>query len=359
MNIQGKIIWQQAAGDTDRDYSDLCLKWGVILNGPGYAGAWPECRQKLTKDGCSSKKLTDLRRFAEEISDGDLVVLRRGTSSVLAVGEVVGKYDWRPEFGDIDGWEIQHVRRVRWLWESTEEPKIFETYALKQGDTTQKLESKIIEEWLSNLDIPIERYNRELLHLPEIKETEEIAVTDISEFLFDHGVASDSITSLVSNIGELIRIAKWYQRTSMPSEHETVAYLVIQLLRALGWTPQRMAVEWSRVDIALFKNLPRDNNNLTVVVEAKKMNASCLSAMSQAQTYASGKPNCHRLIVTDGLRYGVYTHNSVGTFILAAYMNLTRLMNFYPIYQCAGAQDALLIMAPEWFELSNSKQFSI
>jgi len=35
MNIANKIIWQQAAGDKDCNYSELCLKWGVILNGPG------------------------------------------------------------------------------------------------------------------------------------------------------------------------------------------------------------------------------------------------------------------------------------------------------------------------------------
>jgi hypothetical protein len=29
-------------------------------------------------------------------------------------------------------------------------------------------------------------------------------------------------------------------------------------------------------------------------------------------------------------------------------MNLTRLMHDYPIYQCKGAEEALLAMAPEW-----------
>ncbi|WP_294344502.1 hypothetical protein [Prosthecochloris sp.] len=348
MNIDKKGIWQQAAGDTDRDYSGLCLQWGVILNGPAYAGPWPECRKALIEDGCSSKKLTDLRRFAEEILDGDIIVLRMGTSSVLAVGEVVGKYEWRPEFGDIDGWEIQHVRRVRWLWKSPKQPMVFATYALKQGDTTQRLDSKVVRGWLKNLTIPAKNYSLQLPDLPAIEDSKEISIPDISEFLFDHGVASDSIANLVAHIGELIRIAKWYQRNSMPSEHETVTYLVIPLLRALGWTPQRMAVEWNRVDVALFSKLPRDDNHLTIVVEAKKMNASCLSAMSQAQSYALGKTECHRLIVTDGLRYGVYTRNSSDTFMLSAYMNLTRLMSSYPIYPCAGAKEALLIMAPEW-----------
>lgn len=356
MDIKNKTIWQQAAGDTDRDYADLCLKWGVILNGPAYAGPWPECREKLSEDGWSSHKLTDLRRFAEEMTEGDLVVLRLGTSIILAVGEIVGNYEWCPEFGDIDGWEIQHVRRVRWLWDSMENPRQFETYTLKFGDTTQKLDSTIVNDWLSGLHIPSDRYECDLPELPDVDSACDIHLDDVSGFLFDHGVASDSIAKMLEDIGELVRIAKWYQRTSMPSEHETVAYLVIPLLRALGWTPQRMAVEWNRVDIALFNSLPREDENLTVVVEAKKMNASCLTAMSQAQAYAQGKSECRRLIVTDGLRYGVYTRNESDEFTLSAYMNLTRLRSSYPIYPCSGAREALLIMAPEWSQPSGTSQ---
>ncbi len=129
---------------------------------------------------------------------------------------------------------------------------------------------------------------------------------------------SASITALLNEIGELTRIAKWYQRANKPSEHETVAYLVVPLLRALGWTPQRMAVEWNRV------------------------------AMSQAMSYSDGKTACHRLIVTDGLRYGVYTRIKAEPFQLHAYLNLTRLRHSYPIYECSGAEEALLAMAPEW-----------
>jgi len=348
MEISGKIIWQQAAGDTDRDYSDLCISWDVILNGPGYAGPWPDCARSLLEDGLSQRKITDLRRFAEEMKDGDLVVLRIGTATVLGVGQVVGPYEWSEEFGDVDGWNLQHVRRVRWVWQGHGNPKDFETYALKQGDTTQRLSEGPVAEWLSSLEVPEDIFRRPLTRLPTAPYKNDISVAEISEFLFDHGVASASITNLLSEIGELTRIAKWYQRSSTPSEHETVAYLVVPLLRALGWTPQRMAVEWNHVDVALFDQLPRTDPSLRVVVEAKKMDNSCLTAMSQAASYAEGKIGCHRLIVTDGLRYGVYTRNQVEAFRLYAYMNLTRLRHDYPIYGCRGAEDALLAMAPEW-----------
>ncbi len=67
MNVAGRTIWQQAAGDNDRDYVDLCLRWGVILNGPGHLGRWPDCRSPLHEEGWSTKKLSDLKRFCEDM----------------------------------------------------------------------------------------------------------------------------------------------------------------------------------------------------------------------------------------------------------------------------------------------------
>jgi hypothetical protein len=348
MDIAGKTIWQHAAGDTNRNYADVCLKWDVIVNGPGYVGAWPDCQEDLRSDGWS-RKVTDLWRFAEEMKDGDLVVLRIGTATVLGFGKIVGSYEWRDEFGDIDGWDLQHIRRVRWVWKDQNNPKAFDTYALKLGDTTQKLDDGPVTEWLSNLPVDDDALSRPLIDLPTQGTPIDISLTEISEFLFDHGVASASISALLNEVGELTRIANWYKRSGTgPSEHETVAYLVVPLLRSLGWTPQRMAVEWNHVDVALFERLPRSDETLRVVVEAKKKGNSCLSAMSQAMSYSDGKAACHRLIVTDGLRYGVYTRSKVEPFHLYAYLNLTRLRHGYPIYECKGAEEALLAMAPEW-----------
>lgn len=276
MDILNRKIWQQAAGDTNRDYSALCLRWGVILNGPGHAGKWSECQAVLHEEKLSAKKVTGLRRFNEEMQSGDLVVLRLGTSSILAVGEIVGGYEWLEAFGDVDGWDLQHCRRVRWLWKSPENPKKFETYSLKLGDTTQLLNSKVVEDWLRELVIPEKAFNASL---PEILDSAEpgmdfaLEMFDVSEYLYDKGMSSASINRLQGDIGELIRIAKWYKQQGInPSEYETVAYLVIPLLRSIGWTPQKMAVEWHRVDVALFSELPRENGNLSVVVEVKKLN---------------------------------------------------------------------------------------
>ena len=108
-----------------------------------------------------------------------------------------------------------------------------------------------------------------------------------------------------------------------------------------------MGIEWNRVDIALFNKLPRNDENLSVVIEAKKKGSSCLTAVSQAASYAAGKKNCARLIVTDGLRYGVYLRKK-RRFELYAYFNITRFKSSYPIYGCHGVKEALRAMTPEW-----------
>ena len=350
MDIRGKTIWQQAAGDTDRDYVDLCLKWDVILNGPGGCGPWPECKASLREAGEQERKITDLRRFCDQVNEGDLVVLRLGTRKVFGVGQIVGGYEWCGNFNDVDGWDLAHVRRVRWFWKYNGNPKEFDTYTLNWGDTTQRLNAPTVNTWLESLEISEAERKRPLVDLPNIGDCTNVSVDDISEYLFDKGVASNSISSLLDQMGELARIANWYNRSGeIPSENETVNYLVVPLLRALGWTPQRMAIEWNRIDVALFSNLPRNKRHLSVVVEAKKIKAASLSALPQAESYAEGYNNCRRIILTDGLRYGIFVRDDRDKkFSLFAYMNLTDLRCGYPIYECRGAKDALLAMGPEW-----------
>ncbi|MCK5716794.1 MAG: hypothetical protein KAH77_04835 [Thiomargarita sp.] len=333
--------WQHAAGDTNRNYADICLKWDVILSGPGYAGSLPDCEKQLKQDKWTSKKITGLLRFYHEMAKDDIVVLRLGTTDVLGVGVICDNYQWLETFSDIDGWDLQHVRRVKWFWK---EVKRFKTYTLKLGDTTQKLDSSEVINWLDTL--PKYNSDMELVKLPNI--VDDVSFSDISEYLFDKGISSYAIDMLQREIDELIKIAKWYSKYEEPSEFETVTYLVVPLLRVLGWTPQKMAIEWNKVDVALFNPLPRKEENLNVVVEVKRKGNSCLSAKRQAESYAIGKNNCKRLIVSDGLKYGIYLKKG-NEFFLYAYFNLTdTLKNTYPIYECYGIKEALEAMTPEW-----------
>ena len=59
--------------------------------------------------------------------------------------------------------------------------------------------------------------------------------------------------------------------------------------------------------------------------------------------------------MTDGIRYGIYLRQEVdqtsaksGSYKLAAYLNLTRMMDDYPVLECKGAKEALRLMAADW-----------
>ena len=244
---------------------------GCHYLGPGDYGPWPECINDLKNE--RPGQVPYGRRFCEKINEKDIVILKLGTSEIYGVGEVASPLLWLDDFGDIDGWDLQMVRRARWVWKYPQDPKVFSS-ELKIG-AVQVMDSPNIISWLNSLEIESEAYARPLKALPEScmdrKEIELIKDAEISDFLFDKGISANSIDSLLNQMGELVRIANWYNRTEQDtSEKETVAYLVVPLLRALGWTPQKMAVEWRKVDIALFDRMPRKDDHLVVVAEAKK-----------------------------------------------------------------------------------------
>ena len=114
MDIEKRCVWQVSAGDGKRNYAELCLRNDVIIVGPGREGSWPECEEVLLMDPQWTKlKMAMLRYFAEGIKPGDLIVLRLGTQTVYGVGEVVERYSWNSLFSNVQGWDLQHTRRVR------------------------------------------------------------------------------------------------------------------------------------------------------------------------------------------------------------------------------------------------------
>jgi hypothetical protein len=89
------------------------------------------------------------------------------------------------------------------------------------------------------------------------------------------------------------------------------------------WTPERIAVKWRYVDVTLFRALPRVPANCHLVIEAKRLGAGVEGALEQAKGYvlATGVPL--EIVVTDGVRYRMYSH-ALG-YAPVAYANLIRL----------------------------------
>ena len=108
-------IWQISGGPPDRPYADVFLRHGVGLIGPGDPGSWTADRSDEDYDGSRF-----VRHFASEMRVGDVVLLRMGLARVRAIGIVASEYQYLIQFDDVNGWDLQHARRIRWCELPTE-----------------------------------------------------------------------------------------------------------------------------------------------------------------------------------------------------------------------------------------------
>ncbi len=342
MDISDRRVWQVGAGDTDRDYGEICLKYDVMIVGPGNPGLYSAKAYSHLGDIKNS-----IRRFYEA-AKGDIVIWRIGTGRVLAVGELADdKPQWIEAFSDVDGWDLQHTRRVRWF-RKTE--RVFPKTTLgTKVRTFAGINASGIHEWIKGLKIDSADVNRKLAKLPRAGKN--LNVSELAQRLFIEGMSSEYVDNLSSALNSIRRVATWYQNESKkpdgrPSESETVSYLVIPLLFSLGWSEQTCAIEWKRVDVALFESMPSIDKNLSCVVEVKKLNRSVFNPLGQALSYVQHKNRaaCTRLIVTDGIRY--VFHESAGqAFEVKAYLNVLEMRDSYALFGCGGAVEAILGMA--------------
>jgi len=109
----------------------------------------------------------------------------------------------------------------------------------------------------------------------------------------------------------------------LPTEDELVAHFVVPFLRNLGWPTERISVKWRRIDVAVFKSLPRTPENCRFVIEAKRLGAGVEGALEQAKGYVQELGVSCNIIVTDGIRYRMYACDR--EFEPVAYANLVRL----------------------------------
>jgi len=109
-------VWQIASGDGGRDYSSLFIEHDLMLLGPGDPGEYdPRTYARFVESGqLSAQKSAALASFRYRVQPGDIVLLRKGLR-VVAFGVVADQeYEWRDAFDDVQGWDLQHTRRVIW-----------------------------------------------------------------------------------------------------------------------------------------------------------------------------------------------------------------------------------------------------
>jgi hypothetical protein len=91
-------VWQIAAGKTGRDYSSLCIKYDLVLIGPGGKGPY-----KGDPYDPADKKQR-VRVFCSGPQHGDVVLLRLGQKAVAAgviPDDEEAQYKWCDDFDDV------------------------------------------------------------------------------------------------------------------------------------------------------------------------------------------------------------------------------------------------------------------
>lgn len=331
-----KTYWQVAAGSIGRNYADLFLKFGMAFVG-------------------GENKIKTMA----EVSIGDILLLKRGVSKVIAVGEVVerdGKHKGnkdKPWLSDFDGWDLSAYCYVD--WHVPNEPS--EISGLTRA-TIQKVHQDRHKELADSLlKLPIRP------HEPEPSPTNHVSDEDILEFLIREGLRPSAADELTDTFRRIRLLARYYfdlpnrekgMRWEDIREHETIAFLIIPLLLALGWAEQQIKIELpcsgGRVDITCFSRPYRGKKDECVlIIEAKDFSSGLDYAPEQALRYAKDFPSCQVVVVSNGYCYKTYIR-SEGAFSLipSAYLNLLKPEDRYPLDpdKVAGALQVLKWLLP-------------
>lgn len=324
--------WQIAAGSQGRDYADRFLRHGLA-----FVGGDLQCRN-----------MADMRL-------GDIVILKRGMSQVVAVGRVVerngmcssrGDKDWLRDF---DGWNLEAWCNVD--WHIPEQP--ISTTGLTRATIQGVNQAHLIEIADRALRTIQKRSDYEL----EPQRVNDVTDDELIERLIKVGLRPGAAEELTYALRRIRLLAKFYlnRDAELTNEHDARTFLVVPLLIALGWAEQRMKIECAvpgvgRADIACFAQpIVGEGDVCTLLIETKGLTQGLDYAPEQAHGYAQFFPTCQVVLVTNGYCYKAYKRASDGFSLRpTAYLNLMKPKSKYPLdpSNVGGAIDVLTMLLP-------------
>ncbi len=305
MTNSAKGVWQLAGGPASRPFVDRFLKFGVGLIGPGDSGPWVTDREDREFAGGF------VRRFAAEIKVGDILLLRAGISTICAVGIVASEYMYLNQFDDVNGWDLQHARRARWRPLPVAYSFSSPVFGANPSRCSRVRNPEVVEyarRFVSSS--PVEWQSAPLPDLPEPEQQLDVIPTELRD-----------VVGLALDLSQLYGQREYFG--DLPAEDEIVGHLVIPFLKALGWRPEHIGIKWRFIDVALFERLPRVPENVRFVIEAKQVGTGIEGALEQARGYIQALRVPRDVVVTDGIRYRMYSAQS--GFSPVAYANLSWL----------------------------------
>lgn len=328
-----------------------------MVLGPGSPGCLRDSDSDYSH--LTAAKRGSLLAMANDVMPGDFVVMRVGPQ-LVGIGQVpngtAAEYEWNPTFDDIHGWDLHHTRRVCWrpIEEFTNgEAAWVKNFFSGRWGMFSRVRAKEMVDRLAPLIGSCA--TRKLRPLPPsagpLLEDEEVG-----ELLFSRGLSQDSVDALLESIARQRRLLRWYREygkeSARPREHEVVAYMILPMLLALGWSEQLLAVEWNKVDLAAFRRTPTRAADCVLVCEAKAMRSGLQGRpQKQAQAYVLNQKlgSCRHILLTQGQRFYLYQRASSGDWIdePVGYFNLLKLRHKYVMPANTSAIDTLISLTPQ------------
>lgn len=348
-------VWQIACGEKGRRYQRLFLDHDVMILGPGRFGPYARRLYEENPDARAEGlgKITYIRQLATKVHPGDLVLLRHGYK-VLAIGVVDSEYFHSTAFDDVYGWDLEHCRRVIWQRQHDDSLRRLQSKASlfddrKQIPTFTRVKHARILDPIRDLLAQITQ--RPLNDIPETPPPP-LTPEQLSDALFQEGLGYDACLHVERAIRKLRGLLDWYNKErspGRPTEHEVVAHMILPLMLALGWSEQLLALEWKKIDLAVFTHTPTDTTTCGLVCEAKGMGRPLQETVEQAVRYCETNTleHCRKILVADGGYFSLY-RKVAGAWEAepSGYVSLRKLRRHYLLPKGADAVKTLMALTP-------------
>jgi hypothetical protein len=306
-------------------------------------GSQGDARKPETEEYYITNGLKDWGKYLTEIKLSEIVLLRKGQTIIKAVGVVSKEYDYSISLSDIHGWDLNHYISVDWYIKE-DESDIMLPSALIGYSTMSEVKSnyETIKDLINGQKL--KKYDQ-TLSLKDLKIPKQISEKDIRQFLIDSGIRISDATNITDTISRIITLVEWYiENYPEVLEYELRTFLVIPFLFSLGWSEQKIKIEYSKIDVALFSKPYKKNYGQQpfTIIETKSFNDGLLFARNQAKDYSEKYPECKNIITTNGYRYCIYKKVE-NDFNFYSYINLLDMREFdYIDNKIKGALESLI-----------------
>lgn len=305
--------WQIDTDIHGRDYADLFLDFGLACVGG--------------LDAIASLK---------HVGPGDRILLKRGISEGIAVGEVVernGRHRGigdKPWLRDLDGLDLRGYCFVDWHVPS----ESFQIDGLNRA--SMKLiwpdaQRRLIDNLLS---FPARSFRR------EPGPTSPVEDKQIIDCLLAADLHSPFIDRIMDVLRKTKRVARYYCKHAIWGglrKDDARAFLIIPLMFAIGWKTQQLQISSthsSDYDVADGFSNPIGSEKSQVIIKVIDFTSDLCLTPDQLRRYAKEFPECEALIVSNGWCYKAYLmQNDTCSFAQtpSAYLNVLSPASRYPL----------------------------